>query len=266
MFAMPTLLSLLAHPDDAEILCGGTLILHADLGWEIHVASMSPGDCGSTTLPPDEIAAIRRREGSDGARALAGAYHCLEERDLRIHYERETSSKACGLLREVRPDVVITHSPTDYMLDHEETSRIARAACFNAPIPNAPAPADSADPLEHIPTLYYADPTEGVDPLGRAVRPSLVVDVSDVEERKLSAVAKHSSQREWLRAQHGIDEYVEGTRQWGRDRGKLVNVDHAEGFRQHLGHAYPRENILAGALGERAHSIASDPDTGGCDP
>jgi LmbE family N-acetylglucosaminyl deacetylase len=258
---MPIILSLLAHPDDAEILCGGTLILLADLGWEIHVCSMSPGDCGSTTLPAVEIAEIRRQEGRDGARVLGGTYHCLEERDLQMHYDRSSTSKACGLLREVRPDVVIAHSPADYMLDHEETSRVARAACFNAPIPNAPAPEGSAAPIDHIPALYYGDAVEDVDPLGRAVTPSFLVDVSDVAERKLEALAKHASQREWLRAQHDIDEYIEGTREWGRNRGRPIGVEHAEGFRQHLGHAYPHQNILAEALGEHTHIVASDTDS-----
>ena len=46
---MPTALTFLAHPDDAEILCAGTLIRLADAGWEIHVATATPGDCGTMT-------------------------------------------------------------------------------------------------------------------------------------------------------------------------------------------------------------------------
>ncbi len=42
-------LALMAHPDDAEILCGGTLVRLADLGWKIHIANATPGDCGTTT-------------------------------------------------------------------------------------------------------------------------------------------------------------------------------------------------------------------------
>ena len=64
------ILSVLAHPDDAEFLCGGTLIRLADLGWKVHIASMSPGDCGSAELPPDEIARVRRAEGASAAEVI----------------------------------------------------------------------------------------------------------------------------------------------------------------------------------------------------
>ena len=79
-----TALAVLAHPDDAEFLCGGTLALLALRGWRIHVATSTPGNLGSTELPPDEIAAIRRAEGAAAAQVIGGHYHCLELRDLRV--------------------------------------------------------------------------------------------------------------------------------------------------------------------------------------
>ena len=255
--AQSTVLTLMAHPDDAEILCGGLLCLLADLGWSVHIASATPGDCGSATLPPQEIAAVRRREGKAAAALLGGEYSCLECRDLEVFYDRETVREACGLLRRVRPRLVITHSPSDYMMDHEQISRVARAACFNAPIPNAPSP-PGTKPLEAIPHLYYADAVEGVDPLGHPVLPSLLVDVSTVIERKAEALAAHASQREWLRKHHGLDEYIEGMTRWGRERGRLAGVDFAEGFRQHLGHPYPREELLGGTLGDRVHRNSTE--------
>ena len=42
-------LSFLAHPDDAEFLCAGTLIRLAEAGWEVHIATATPGDCGTMT-------------------------------------------------------------------------------------------------------------------------------------------------------------------------------------------------------------------------
>jgi LmbE family N-acetylglucosaminyl deacetylase len=258
---MPVVLTLLAHPDDAEILCGGLLCLLRDRGWEVHIASATAGDCGSATLPPDEIAAIRRREGRDAAALLGGEFHCLERRDLEVHYDRETVREACGLLRRVRPDLVIAHGPSDYMLDHEEISRVTRAACFNAPIPNAPAP-PGPPPLERIPHLYYADPIEGVDPLGRPLWPALLVDISGVIERKAALLAAHASQREWLRRHHGIDEYIEGMKRWSRERGRLAGSEYAEGFRQHLGHAYPQDDRIAAALGPLARPFGSKPAAG----
>ena len=63
-----TILAILAHPDDAEFLCAGVLArLQREQGWTIHIASMTPGDCGSTDYPPVEIAWIRRKEGMAAA-------------------------------------------------------------------------------------------------------------------------------------------------------------------------------------------------------
>src|SRR5437763_14645142 len=130
-------LSILAHPDDAEFLCAGTLIrLKREHGYDVHVASMTPGDCGSAELGPLELGRHRRLEGAAAAALIGATYHCLEEHDLLVFYNERTVEKVTRLLRLVRPDVLITHSPTDYMLDHEMTSTVTRAAAFGAPIPN----------------------------------------------------------------------------------------------------------------------------------
>src|SRR5438270_13657916 len=131
------ILSVLAHPDDAEFLCAGTLIRLRALGWEVHVASMTPGDCGSAELPPEEISRIRRAEGHRAAESIGGRYHCVEERDLLIGYNERALERVTRLLRTVRPEVVLTHCPDDYMVDHEMTSLVVRAATFAAPIPDS---------------------------------------------------------------------------------------------------------------------------------
>jgi LmbE family N-acetylglucosaminyl deacetylase len=240
-------LALMAHPDDAEILCGGTLALLASRGWKVHIATATPGDCGTSHLEPDEISRIRREEARAAARVLGGEYHCLERRDLKVHYDDETLSAACGVLRRVRPRIVLTHSPVDYMADHEQMSSVARMAAFGSSIRNAPAPPGSK-PCEGVPHLYYADPLEGKDHYGAPVVPSLLVDIGTVLETKLRMLAEHASQRDWLRAHHGMDEYLEGVRRWARERGRLARCEYAEGFRQHKGHAYPQDDLLAGTL------------------
>jgi LmbE family N-acetylglucosaminyl deacetylase len=245
-------LSVLAHPDDAEFLCAGTLIRLAGLGWQAHVASMTPGDCGSAELPPQAIADVRRAEGMRAAALIGAAYHCLEERDLRIFYAERPLEKVVGLLRAVRPTVVLTHSPADYMLDHEETSRLVRAACFNAPIPNCFRDAGHAPPLGSIPHLYYCDAIEGKDALGRPVEAGFRIDVSAVVERKAQMLAAHASQRDWLLKHHGMDQYLQAMRDWGARQGATAHVAFAEGFRQHLGHGYPQDNLLGAVLGALA--------------
>ena len=244
------ILSVLAHPDDAEFLCAGTLIrLAQERDWLVHIATLSPGDCGSAELPPDEISRIRRAEGARAAALIGATYHCLEERDLLVFYGERPLERVTRLLREVRPRVVLTHSPADYMLDHEQTATIVRAAAFGAPIPNFLRDRLPARPLDHIPHLYYCDPIEGKDALGREVSPSFCVDISGVIDRKAEMLARHASQREWLLKHHGVDQYVKAMRDWGAQRGRARGVAYAEGFRQHLGHSYPQDNLLGELLG-----------------
>jgi LmbE family N-acetylglucosaminyl deacetylase len=243
-------LSVLAHPDDAEILCGGVLIrLAREQRWQVHIATMTPGDCGSAELPPDEISRLRRGEGQAAAALVGGRFHCLEERDLLVCYEERLLAKVTRLLREIRPRIVLTHSPADYMLDHEMTSSLARAAAFAAPIPNFLRQQDLGKPLEHIPHLYYCDPIEGKDALGREVKPGFCIDISAVIDDKAAMLACHASQRNWLLKHHGIDHYLEAMRDWSAQQGKRCGVAYAEGFRQHLGHSYPQDNLLGHVLG-----------------
>lgn len=248
-------LAVLAHPDDAEFLCAGTLIrLQREHGFEVHIASMTPGDCGSAELPPEEIAQIRRAEGAAAAALIGATYHCLEERDLLIVYSESTLEIVTRLLRRVRPDIVMTHSPSDYMLDHEVTSTVVRAAAFAAPIPNFLAKCKLGSALVHIPHLYYCDAIEGKDPLGRDIPPDFTIDISAVIGTKAEMLARHASQREWLLKHHGIDQYIDAMRQWGARRGGSAGVAYAEGYRQHLGHSYPQDNVLKDLLGAKTLS------------
>ncbi len=243
-------LALLAHPDDAEFLCAGSLArLVQERQWQVHIASMTPGDCGSMDLAPEEISRVRRQEGTAAAAILGAAYHCLEERDLVVFYNERTLEKAVRLLRLVRPQIVFTHSPADYIVDHEMTSMITRAASFAAPTPNLFRDRGHSAPLEQIPHLYYCDPIEGKDALGRAVAPGFSIDITNVMETKTKMLAAHASQREWLLKHHGMDQYLKAMQDWGRERGKSMGVEFAEGFRQHLGHSYPQGNLLAELLG-----------------
>lgn len=248
-------LALMAHPDDAEFMCGGTLALLHERGWEIHLATMTPGDCGSDQLRPEEISRIRRVEAAQSAAVLGGAYHCLESRDGFIAYDRETVIKAVALVREVRPQVVFALGPQDYLIDHEVASSIARNALFFAGVPNLKT--EGFPPFRPVPWLYYVDPLEGKDIFGRPVEPTVVVDISSVIETKSRMLSCHASQRDWLLKQHGIDEYIHAMYAASEKRGSLIGVKYAEGFRQHLGHGYPQDNLLAAELGDLVHKFGS---------
>jgi len=245
----PRLLTVMAHPDDAELLVGGTLFHLRELGWELGIVTMTAGDCGSATHTREEISRIRYEEARAAAEMVGASYACVGLLDLEVFTNAESVRRVVEVMRGFDPDVVLTHSPVDYMLDHEETSRLARTASFGIAAPLydtrhvAPAP-----PARHTPALYYADPIEGVDPLGEPVLPHVYVDVSRQIGKKREMLSCHASQREWLRAHHGMDEYLDRMTEWTASRGCECGYEHAEGFRQHLGHGYPREPVLQDAL------------------
>jgi LmbE family N-acetylglucosaminyl deacetylase len=248
---MPSVaLAIVAHPDDVEFLCAGTLIrLTREHGWRIHMATMTAGDCGSAELEPDKISTIRRAEAKASADRIGAEYHCVGALDLRVYLNDDMVDRVVRLLADVRPDVVFTHSPDDYHMDHELTSRIVRAATFAAPIPNfLHGRWGDRRPIDHIPHLYYCDPVEGKDLFGNPIRPAFWIDVTGQIEEKERMLACHKSQRDWLIKHHGMDDYLRAMRDWTAKQGKAAGVAFAEGFRQHLGHSYPQNNLIGRLL------------------
>jgi len=239
-------LGIFSHPDDAEMVCAGTLSLLRKEGWEVHIATMAPGDKGTAEYSREEISRIRRAEAARAAEVINAAYHCLELEDVYILYDRDSINRTTALIRSIRPSVVFTASPNDYMVDHELTSMIVQTACFASGIKNMEV---DTTPYEPVPYLYYCDPMEGKDIFGKAVIPSMYVDITGEIEVKEKMLARHESQRNWLLTHHKMDEYILAMKRFASDRGRDAGVIYAEGFRQHLGHGFPKTNVLKNILG-----------------
>ena len=248
-----TVLSIGAHPDDAEFMCAGTLAMLHKKGWQIHIATMTPGDCGTVEYSREEISRIRKAEAAKAAGILGGSYYCLGCDDAFIMYDRPALLAAIELVRKVRPAIVFALSPSDYMVDHEMASKIAQTACFACGVVNIETA--GAEPFEPVPYLYYADPVEGKDKFGTGIKAGTVVDITGVMDIKEKMLCCHESQRNWLLKHHGMDDYVNAMKTLARKRGREIGCEFAEGFRQHLGHAYPQDNILKDELGSLVHIL-----------
>src|ERR1043165_2958816 len=101
-------LAIHAHPDDVEILAGGTLARLSALGHAITIVTMTPGDCGSVEYSPEKIAGIRRGEAARAAALIGGSYLCAEFRDLAIFHDDASQRRVTAVIREAEPDVVLT--------------------------------------------------------------------------------------------------------------------------------------------------------------
>jgi len=241
----PRILAIHAHPDDVEFQCAGTLALLKERGCPLTIATMTAGDKGSAELGQAEIARVRRAEAKAAADMLGADYMCLEFQDLCIVHDNDSRRKVTEALRRARPDIVLTAPPVDYMSDHEMTSRLVRDACFHASVPNyATHQWDPAPLLDRIPHLYYVDALEGVDYFGRPIPPDFIIDISRTFALKRDMLACHSSQRNWLLRQHGVDEYLDSCEKWSAKRGQEIGAAYGEAFVQHKGHPYPHDNLL----------------------
>ena len=170
-----SVLGIFSHPDDAEMVCAGTLSLFRKAGWKVHIATMAPGDKGTAEFSRIKISRIRKAEAAKAAEIIGATYHCLELEDVYILYDRESINRATAIIRSIRPTIVFTASPNDYMVDHELTSMIVQTACFSSGIKNMEV---DVPPYEPVPYLYYCDPMEGKDIFGKPVIPSMYVDIS----------------------------------------------------------------------------------------
>ena len=253
---MRRILAIHAHPDDVEILAGGTLALLSAAGHELTIATMTPGDCGSAKYTSEQIAVIRLGEAQASAALIHADYLCCGFSDLAIFSDDSSRRRVTEVLRRVRPDLVITSSGIDYMADHETTRALVRDACFAASaVLYQTGAEDPAPALPAIPHLYFMDPVTGPDCDGRWIVPDFCVDVSSVFEMKRRMLEQHASQRDWLCKQHGIDDYIQQMEDATRAVGQRFGVRYGEGFRRYRGHPYPQSPLLETLLGNAVRTL-----------
>ncbi|MCA9165727.1 MAG: PIG-L family deacetylase [Planctomycetales bacterium] len=253
---MKTAIAVAAHPDDIELFMSGTLMLLRDAGFEIHYMNLANGCCGTTQYDRETIARMRREEARQAAASIGAVFHESICDDLAIFYDQPTLARVASVMREVAPEIVLTHSPTDYMEDHTNTCRLAVTAAFTRGMPNYVCD-PPREPVSQKVTIYHAQPYSHHDPLRRLVTPDYFVDVSDVVERKVAMLACHVSQKRWLDESQGHDSYLQALRDLDAEAGRMSGCfAFAEGWRRHLhlGFCGPHDDPLFDALGSRMAS------------
>lgn len=176
-------LAVMAHPDDAELLCGGALAKSADAGRRVGILDLTAGEMGSQGTPE-----LRAREAAAAAAVLGvEVRRCAGLPDSRLESTEAARLAVVAHLRELRPRVVVTHWKVGRHRDHRVACELVRDACFLSALKKLDAPGEPFRPLK----LVYATAfREDADP------PSFVVDVTGQMERKLRAVAAYASQFE----------------------------------------------------------------------
>ncbi|MFO1457998.1 MAG: PIG-L family deacetylase [Verrucomicrobiota bacterium] len=250
---MPSVLALAAHPDDIEFYFAGTLLHLKASGWDLHYCNVSSGNLGSLTMSAADTRRTRESEAREAAAHLGATWHAPFCDDLEILYTVPNVRRAAAVIRAVQPRILLTHSPVDYMEDHEQACRLAVTGAFARGMPNFWTEPGHAH-VEHEVTVYHAMPHGLVTPLREPVTPDLFVDTTDVHDVKRAALACHRSQKEWLDVSQGMDSYLATLDDLSRRVGKLSGrFEHAEGWRRrlHLGFSATDSDPLSEALATR---------------
>jgi bacillithiol biosynthesis deacetylase BshB1 len=179
-------LAIFAHPDDAELLCGGSLLRSADHGERTGILDLTRGELGSRGS-----AEIRAREAARAADVLGLATRRNAGLpDGALENAPEQRRVVAGLIRELRPRVVVTHWTAGRHPDHRAAANLVHDACFLAGLRNFEADGERHRPTKLVRATAFR---EDADP------PTFVIDISAYMQRKLEAIACYESQFEGVR-------------------------------------------------------------------
>jgi len=241
-------LSINAHPDDAEAWNAGTLKLLKDKGYKIVIATMTSGDLGGCNMDMEETARVRYEEASKAAAVLDAEYYNLGAVDGFLFDTKDMRLKTISLMRKVRAGIVFTHLSCDYHTDHRTTANIVEAAAMVASLD--PVPVDEK-PLEVTPLLYHSSPLTLSDPLGSEINPPhFYVDITSVIETKREMLSHHISQIDLMKHMHKMDDFFGFVLEGNRNYGKMAGVDYAEVYWQHLGGGFQKDPLIQEELAE----------------
>ena len=241
------------HPDDIEFMMAGTLLKLQKAGYEIHYMTVASGSLGTNQYDFETIKRIRRDEAKAAAESIGAIYHESVCDDIEVFYNLESIGGVLKSIREVAPEIILTHGPYDYMEDHVCTGRLAVTAAFCRGMANFRGV--STPITEQDVVVYHSMPHSITDQLRRPVIPGIFVNISDMVETKKKMLSCHRSQKEWLDHSQGIDAYLQELEKRSYYYGKMSNrYTAAEGWIRHnnLGFAPLGFNPLLEALGEDA--------------
>jgi LmbE family N-acetylglucosaminyl deacetylase len=179
------ILAIGAHPDDLDVVCGGTLARFCQAGENVTMCIVTDGR-GHPLGDPERVSALRRAEAQASADLIGAKLRWLGLRDGALVDDVPTRHKFIQLMMDVSPDLIITHQPDDYHSDHILTSRLVTATIQMA---WAPPPELEGEPVRKQVPVAFMTTANGIN-----FTPEEYVDVSGVWEQKIEMVMNHRSQ------------------------------------------------------------------------
>ena len=217
------ILCIVAHPDDTEILCAGTLIRYAQDGHRVTMAVFTDGSMGDTVIRPDKLKITREKETHDAAAVIGAKVILGGITDEHVFPDAMQRRRMIDILRIADPDIIFTHSPNDYHPDHRYVSQLVFDAYFQKGLPHIPEQEIAACRFGKA-QVYYMDNLGGIGFI-----PTEYVNISDVFEIKKQMLACHKSQFDAMQdlANTDLFDMIEVQ---ARFRGMAAGCHYAEGF------------------------------------
>jgi len=177
-----------AHPDDAELKAAGVAALWAAAGHKVKFVAMTNGDIGHFSQAGGPLAKRRYAEVQECARILGIQTDVLDIHDGELMPTLENRRTVARLIRDWQADIVMGHRPYDYHADHRYTGVLMDDA---AVLVAAPFFTPDTEPTPRNPVFFYY--SDGFD-RPYAFRPTLVVDIDAVAEKKWQCISAMPSQ------------------------------------------------------------------------
>jgi bacillithiol biosynthesis deacetylase BshB1 len=175
------ILAIGAHPDDMELICGGTLIRANMLGRSTGILDLAAGEMASRGTP-----GLRAKEAVKAAKVMGvSVRENLGFPDGGIQNTPDTRAKVAVVIRRLKPKIVITHSQHGRHPDHPTVAQLVRDACFVAGLKKIAPEFAPHRPLKVIHALSFREDNQ---------KPTFVVDITESFEKKLEAIACYASQ------------------------------------------------------------------------
>jgi LmbE family N-acetylglucosaminyl deacetylase len=219
-----------AHPDDAEFLAGGTMAKMCALGWDVTLAVATSGDKGTrdVNLRPQELAAMREAEQRAAASVL-GLHRVIfwGMPDGWLEEGPELRGMVVKLIRQIKPDVVVTWDGFRAGINHPDHRAIGRAV------------RDALYPAAHDPHYYGELTRAGIGPwrtaellLAGTDDADYHVDIGSYLEQKVDAILCHASQIQARNREQMLKGWREAAKR-NKDRRKQTGFEFSESFKRH---------------------------------
>jgi LmbE family N-acetylglucosaminyl deacetylase len=223
-FSSERVLAVVAHPDDAELLCAGTLARAKEDGAAIAICVLCQGDKGQPATPIPNLAEVRSREVGQAAQLIGAELFPGQFADGELADGTTERQALIAVYRQFRPTLVLAHAPADYHPDHRAASALADAASwFCASGGYLP----QQRPLDTQPALWWMDTINM-----SGFEPGFFVDISDFAAIKHQMLRCHKSQlARW--ADRDFSPLEELMRKQYSARGAQAGAAAAEAFEIH---------------------------------